>query len=102
MKIALTMLLYLALGSVTLVGGMEYAVMTIKIKGFDEKKGVLIVESSPVCKKAKYAVFKDMNFMEMKKFAEEMEGKRVVVFIEKCEETLKVANFDRQGEKEVF
>ncbi len=102
MRIVLAMLLCFTFGLLTFAGEKEYAVMTVKIEGFDKEKGVVVAEPSPVCKKAKYAFFKDMNMMEMERFVEEIKGKRIVVFIEKCEEIIKVVNFNKEGEKEVF
>ena len=102
MRIALAICLCLALGSVTFAGEREYTSMMIKIKGFDEEMGLVIIEPSSVCKRAKYAVFANMSVTEMKKFAEEMEGKNIGIFVERCEEILKIAPVGRQGEKEVF
>ncbi len=102
MRIVLAMLLCFVLGAAIFAVEREYMTMIIKIKGFDEEKGLVIIEPSSVCRKAKYAVFANMSVTEMRKFAEEMKGRSIGIFVETCEEILNIVPVGRQGEKEVF
>jgi len=89
-------------GALTLAGEREYGTMMIKIKGFDEERGLIVIEPSPACKKAKYATVPDMSAEEIRKFVEETEGKRIGVAYEDCKEVISIIPMSGEGEKEVF